>query len=414
MKKRIWIVNYYTSAPDRVSNPRYIELARHFMDAGYDVITFNASYNDKLAKDLEKSGKWCYFKDYDGFKFGHVKTPHYVGNGLKRMWSILVFALKMWLYAKRLPRPDVVLHNLHTPFDYPVMWAARRTKAKYIAEAWDLWPEDFVTFGLVGENNPGMKVFYWLEHRLYRKADALVFTQEGALDYLRHHGWTDDKGGNVPVKKVHYINNGVNLDEFDSNVKKYPRNDKDLNDENLYKIIYMGSIRLVNNVKQLIEAAVLLKNNPKYRFLIYGDGSDREMLEQYVKEHHIENVVFKEKRIPLCEVANVVSHATVNIMNYQKKFGLHGVSSGKMFQYMAAGKPICCNIKLNYSEISRNNLGIDEELDTPQQYADAIQKLAEQPKEEYEAMCQRVRDCAEKFDYKILAKKELDVIKSVL
>ena len=101
-------------------------------------------------------------------------------------------------------------------------------------------------------------------------------------------------------------------------------------------------------------------------------------------------------------------------MNYQKNFGLHGVSSGKMFQYMAAGKPICCNIKLHYSEISRNNLGIDDELDTPQQYADAIQRLAEQPKEEYEAMCQRVRDCAEKFDYKILAKKELDVIKSVL
>ena len=82
-----------------------------------------------------------------------MKAPHYVGNGLKRMWSILVFALKMWLYAKRLPRPDVVLHNLHTPFDYPVMWAARRTKAKYIAEAWDLWPQAFVTYGLVSAKN---------------------------------------------------------------------------------------------------------------------------------------------------------------------------------------------------------------------------------------------------------------------
>ncbi|MGV8093738.1 MAG: hypothetical protein AB2L24_17910 [Mangrovibacterium sp.] len=67
---------------------------------------------------------------------------------------------------------------------------------------------------------------------------------------------------------------------------------------------------------------------------------------------------------------------------------------------MAAGKPICCNIKLNYSEISHNNLGIDDELDTPEQYAAAIRTLAEQTSEDYAAMCARVRTCAEKYDYK--------------
>ena len=171
---------------------------------------------------------------------------------------------------------------------------------------------------------------------------------------------------------------------------------------------------MVNIVKQLIDAAKILKYNPKYRFFIYGDGTDRPMLEQYVKDNDIDNVVFKENYIPLCQVANVVSHATVNIMNYQKDFGLHGVSSGKMFQYMAAGRPICCNIKLNYSEISRNNLGIDEDLDTPEQYAAAIRLLAEQPQEEYLAMCKRVRQCAEKFDYNVLAAKELEVIQSLI
>ena len=85
---------------------------------------------------------------------------------------------------------------------------------------------------------------------------------------------------------------------------------------------------------------MLLKDNPKYRIFIYGDGNERGHLEDYVRENNISNVVFKEKRIPLCEVAWVVSQATVNVMNYQKNFGLHGVSSGKMFQYFAAGKPI--------------------------------------------------------------------------
>ena len=107
----------------------------------------------------------------------------------------------------------------------------------------------------------------------------------------------------------------------------------------------------------------------------------------------------------------MVSQATVNIMNYQKDFGIHGVSSGKMFQYFAAGKPILCNIKLNYSEITRNNLGIDRDIETPEEYAAAIRELAEQPKDEYDAMCARVRDAARRFDYKLLAAREMELFR---
>ena len=414
MAKTIWIVNYYTGAPGKTSNPRYLELAKHFMKEGYDVITFNSAFSHESGLNIDLGDKSYTEHEYNGYKFVHVSAPSYQGNGGKRIYSIFKFALNLYFNAKKFPKPDIVLHNVHTPFDYPVYWASRKVGAKYIAEGWDMWPEDFVTFGLLSEKNPVMKFAYWVEHHLYKKADSVVFTVEGIHDYIRSKGWFTDEKGKLPETKVHYINNGINLDEFEENVKKYPRQDAELNAEGTYRILYMGAIRLANNVKQLIDAAALLMDNPKYKFLIYGDGNDREMLEQYVKDNGITNVVFKEKRIPLCEVANVVSNATVNIMNYQKNFGIHGVSSGKMFQYMAAGKPICCNIKLAYSEISRNNLGIDEELDTPDQYAAAIRKLAEQPKEEYDAMCKRVRQCAEKFDYKVLARKELDVIESLI
>lgn len=408
--KTIWIVNYYTAPSVDASNPRYVELAKHFTAAGYNVITFNSSVQSKI-----DCGNAVFVeRNYGEEHFYHINSPKYTGNGAKRIYSIMMFAWRLFRNAKKFPKPDLVLHNVHTPFDYPVFWAARKFGVKYIAEGWDMWPENFETFGLVKKGSLPMKVAYWVEKHLYEKADSVIFTCEGFLDYLREKGWSEDSGGKIPVEKVHYINNGINIQEFDENVAKYPRPDEDLNDENLYKVIYLGAIRLVNNVQQLIDAAKLLQENTKYRFLIYGDGSDRKMLEQYVKDNDINNVVFKERSIPLCEVANVVSHATVNIMNYQKNFGIHGVSSGKMFQYMAAGKPICCNIKLNYSEISRNNLGIDEELDTPELYANAIRRLAEQPKEEYEAMCQRVRQCAEKFDYKNLAVKELDVIEKLI
>lgn len=405
MNKRIWIVNYYTASPEKMSNPRYLEFTTAFLLAGYEVIIFNSN----ISEDIDFTGK---FKDewYGQYHFVHVKSPNYQGNGLKRMWSIFCFAMRLYFNRRKYDKPDVILHNVHTPFDYPVCWIAKHLMAKYITEAWDMWPEDFVTFGLLSANNPAMKWAYRMERKLYERADEVIFTLEGGLDYLKNKGWTTDTGGSIEASKVHYINSGINLEKFEYDKITYPRPDKDLIDPNTYKIIYMGSIRLVNHVKELIDAAVLLKDNPKYRFFIYGDGDERQELEKYVQDNHIKNVTFKEKRIQLYEVAWVVSQATINVMNYQKNFGLHGVSSGKMFQYFAAGKPILCNIKLNYSEISRNNIGIDRELDTPEQYAAAIRELAELPREEYEAMCQRVRKTAEKFDYKVLAAQELNVI----
>ena len=376
------------------------------MAAGYDVVTFNSSRSAKV--DFDGIFLEC---NYGQSHFIHVKVPKY-GGTFRRVWSIFAFAMRIFIHRRRFPKPDVILHNVHTPFDYPVSWTARRMGAKYIAEAWDLWPEDFVTFGLLKADSPVMKLAYRIERKLYEKADQVVFTFEGGLDYLKDKGWTTDKGGTIDPKKVHYINSGVNLEKFDLNKTVHVRTDPDLNNPDTYKIIYLGSINMVNHVKELIDAAALLIENPKYRFLIYGNGSDREALEDYVKDNGITNVVFKERHIPFEEVAWVVSQATVNVMNYLKDFGIHGVSSGKMFLYFAAGKPILCNIKLNYSEISRNNLGIDRELDTPEQYADAIRELAEQPKDEYDAMCARVREAAKRFDYKVLAAEEIKVIES--
>lgn len=415
MVKRIWIINYYTGTPDTAANPRYLQFAHHFRKAGYDVITFNASYCPGDPKDLIEGDDLFEEHQYGEHRFVHVRCPRYVGNGLKRMYSIWVFAWLLYKHCHEFERPDVILHNIHTPFDYPIVWMAKKLKAKYIAEAWDLWPEDFVTFGLVSRNNPVLHFFYWIEKQLYYHADQLVFTFLGAFDYLKRKGWTKEKGGKIDMSRVHYINCGVDLEQFDKNCIAFPRKDEDINEKGIYKIVYMGAVNLANHVKSLIDAAALLQSDSRYQFFIYGDGADRDVLEQYVKENSIQNVHFKERRIPFHEVAWVVSQATVNVMNYEKGFGHLGVSSGKMWQYLAAGKPIVCNINIAYDDvITDNNLGVAHDMFTPEEFATAIRQCAEQPREQYQTMCERVRKVAERFDYKNLAAEEIKVIEAAL
>ena len=411
---RIWIINYYAGTPATAGNPRYLKLAKYFMEAGHEVITFDAGRTAHITDSEFLVGNFME-REYDGFKFVHVRVPGFKGNSPKRMFSIWKFAQIILKGHKRFERPDVILQNIHPPFDYPIVKLAKKLKCRYIAEAWDLWPEFFVTMGLVKRSNPAMKVAYAIEKRYYYAADDIIFTFLGSFDYLKRQGWMKEQGGKIDPEHLHYINNGIDLDEFDHNVLAHRRLDPDMNDPNITKIVYLGSINKANNVKTLVDAAAKMLDKPSYRFFIYGDGKYRPELEQYVKDNNFDNVVFKENRIPLEECAWVVSQATVNVMNYEKGFGQFGVSSGKLFQYLAAGKPIVCNIDIPYDNVIKDNdLGVCHDLETADDFAMAIRSLAEQPRASYDAMCERVREVAKRFDYKVLAAQELKIIESLM
>ena len=148
------------------------------------------------------------------------------------------------------------------------------------------------------------------------------------------------------------------------------------------------------------------------KFLIYGDGSDRDYLLQYCKENKIDNVIFKEKWIPFRNVPYVLSRSSLNILNYQKDFGIYGISSGKLFQYLASGKPLCANIKINYCLIEKHHLGIAKNLETPQEYADAILSIASLDKTSYNVICNRVKEVSKEFDFKVLSDKLIKVIEN--
>ena len=83
-----------------------------------------------------------------------------------------------------------------------------------------------------------------------------------------------------------------------------------------------------------------------------------------------------------------------------------------MFHYFAAGKPILCNIKINYSDIERHNLGLDTNIESPEQYANIIRSFANMDSVSYKSMCGRVKDIAKEFDYNVLSKKLIKIVDS--
>jgi glycosyltransferase involved in cell wall biosynthesis len=108
---------------------------------------------------------------------------------------------------------------------------------------------------------------------------------------IRQKGWSTETGGEIDLNRVHYINNGIDLEQFDKDRECWPRADEDLRDPKTLKIVYLGSVNRANHVHTLIEAAKLLQDIGIYRFFIYGDGNDREELEKKVNDEGINNRV---------------------------------------------------------------------------------------------------------------------------
>jgi glycosyltransferase involved in cell wall biosynthesis len=139
----------------------------------------------------------------------------------------------------------------------------------------------------------------------------------------------------------------------------------------------------------LIKAAEKLQDIKNIVFLIYGDGSDRELLYNYCEKNSIKNVFFKERWVDIKYVPFILSNSNLNVLNYRpNSIFRYGGSQGKLFQYLASGKPICSNLEMGYEIVKKYNAGIIAESTTPEDYAKAIIKIYNMNVKEYNNLCQ--------------------------
>lgn len=397
----IWFINKETAPSYEYStHMRTNRQAQYFQDKGYEVKVFCSAvvHNSDIVHEFKGISKE---EIHDGVPMVFVKCNRYGESFVKRILSYIVFSINMLRYKTQNP-PDIIVHESKTPFDMLILRLKKRYKAKYIVDIEDLWPDDIEQCGILKHNNPLLKIMYALERVIYKKADHVCFSFEGAADYIKFKKWDKEHGGPIDLKKIHYVNNGISLEEFNYNKENFVYEIGEQKNNDVFRVVYLGSIRLANNLDQLISAAKVLREQKGIRFFIWGNGDEREALEKRCKEEDIDNVVFKEKWIDLKYVPYVLDNSELQILNYGQNWGKYGGSMNKMFMAFASGKPVICNAGMLYSDITRNNLGIDQLFADANEYAQAILSIYNMGKEEYDAMCERVKEVSKLYDTKYL------------
>ena len=405
----IWLINHYAVPPQYYPLARQTYFAKHLMAMGHTVTIFAASTVHNSNQNLITDGSKWREDTVDGVHYVYIKCKDYYGNGLKRVYNICEFAWKLPGVCKRFPRPDAIIATSMPPTSCAVgIHLARKYKCKGIAEIADLWPESIVAYGIAGPKNPAVIALRKLEKWIYKKADAIVFTMEGAYDYILKQKWENE----IPRSKVHYINNGVDLEQFHYNRDHYPMEDQDLDDPSIFKVVYTGSIRKANNVGLILDTAKKI-SSPNIRFVILDRGDELEVLQQRLVDEAITNVVLKGK-VDKKYIPSIVSRADLNLMHLPPHpIFNYGISPNKLFDYLAAEKPVFCDFPCAYNPAVRLGAGILVNDATPEQIAQAVEQMSCLTPKQYQAYCVAAGKAAKEYDFKTLTQKLIDIIEGM-
>ena len=403
--KRIWFVSHYSMPPEyelRIKTQMY---AHYLGEQGIDCTIFAASTIHNTDVNLIQGKELYIERTYGDLKFVHIRCSNYTKTDLKRIINMEQFAYRFNRIAEQFASPDVIVADTYCVSYKPIYKYCRRHRIPFVVDVRDLWPQSIVEYLHISEKNPVIRLMYNMERNMYIHADRIVFSIDGGYDYIQDRNLEKL----IPKDKVFFIQNGVNLEEFRKNRETYKIDDKDLDDLDTFKVVYAGSIRKVNNLGLLLDAAKEVKNK-KVKFLIWGAGDELEELKARIIEEKIDNVIFKghvEKKY----IAYITSKADLNLIhNNPSDLFKYGISFNKLFDYLASGKPTLSTFPCKYNPAVYEGAGIDVPESTPEEIAKRIDQMSES---DLSAFQENAQKASSKYDYKMLSMRLLEVLKNL-
>lgn len=392
--KNIWFINEYDLPPEFSKFRRRYDLAKYLLKKKnkYKINILCGSFihgtGNKFLEDNPKSR----VINYKGINI-HVLRGISYNNNFKRVLSMIIFSIKILFF--KFPKdsnPDIIYASSpHLFAALGSLMKAKITKSNFILEVRDLWPETWVQMGIIKEKGIVHRGLLLIEKILYKYSDKIIYLSS-EFDYLIKLG--------VKKEKISFISNGVDLEEFDKKKELVIEFDKEK-----FNVTYAGAMGKANNLEHIIELAKKI-NNKDIIFNFIGYGPLKKDLIQKVKNEKVKNVIFYEpvlkEDIPeILRNSQVLIFGLLDIPLYE-----NGISLNKMFEYLAASKPILFygNTKTDYIKKSKSGISVSpKDLNALKEACLKLYNLSQNERDKLGANGRRVVE--ENFDWKILADK---------
>jgi glycosyltransferase involved in cell wall biosynthesis len=282
-------------------------------------------------------------------------------------------------------------------------WALARLKgAKFLFEVRDLWPQFAIAVGVL--KNP-ILIFLteWLERFLYHHADRVMVNSPGFLGPVTSRG----------AKRADLVPNGADPSMFDPTDSSAAfRQSHKL--EKKFVALYAGAHGMSNDLQIVLEAASKLAESRNIHIVFLGDGKEKPALMAQAKEMQLSNVTFLPS-VPKAEMASALAGADSCIAILKPLEEYKTTYPNKVFDYMAAGRPVVLAIDGVIREVvEAADCGIFAAPGDAVQLADAIRRLAADPKQSRAMGLKGRKYLEEHFSRAVIGEKLVRLLEEIM
>jgi glycosyltransferase involved in cell wall biosynthesis len=400
--RNTWIFNQYAVTPDQPGGTRHYALSRILVGRGYRVTLFASGFNYQNRKELKcTSGEDFKIELCDGVRFIWIRTLPYQKNNWKRIVNMLSYSwrclrvYKKLLKADQVEKPGTIIgSSVHLFAVWTAYRVAKKLKANFVMETRDLWPMTLVEFRKELKYHPIVVFFRILDRFLAKRAQRIISVLPGAYDYYKKYG--------IAKEKVVWIPNGVDTSLYFSGSPTAPETVQ----PKRFKVMYTGTFGLEACLQTLLSAAKSIQEKQlPIAFEIIGSGEKQKELAQFKNQLGLQDVVFREP-VKKEMIPSVLAAADALWIGSRKVENLYkyGFSFNKLFEYLAAGKPILFSIDAAYNPVKEAGAGLTVPPEDPEALANAIIQLYDMPMAERIKMGQKGTAYAKEFyDFEKLA-----------
>jgi len=343
---KIIYLHQYFKTPRMNGGTYSYEIARRLVDQGHEVnmVTADDSGYYRGWYETEEAGIHVYW--YPVKYSNHMSFKRRIGAFLK-------FAYAAARKAARLPGDVVYASSSPLTIALPGVHVARKKSIPMVFEVADLWPEMPIAVGAL-KSRPTIAAARWLERFAYRNAAHIVAFSPGMKDGIVATGESPEK--------VTVIPNGCDMELFRTDERaglEFRRRHAWLQDRPL--IVYAGTMGFLNGVDYLARlAAAVRTRDPEVRFLVVGTGAEEEKVRRVAEQLGVLNEnFFFHPPIPKTEMPPILSAADIATSVFIDVKQMWNNSASKVFDAMAAGRPIAINHEGWWAELIREtNCGL--------------------------------------------------------
>jgi glycosyltransferase involved in cell wall biosynthesis len=361
----VWILNHYADPPGRQATRSY-DLGKQLVERGHRVTIFAAGFNHYSRKEERiRTGETHREELVDGVRFIWLKTFPYLRNDWRRVVNMLSYSWRAFRIGSHLAEaPDAIIGVcVHPLAGLVASLLARKRGSRFFFEVTDLWPETLIAMGKLRRNGLPAKIMRALEKHLYHRAEKIIMLLGHTHEYVAGLGES--------AAKIVWIPNGADLSRFAS-MPPYDGQNSDA-----FRIMYIGGLLRANRIDVILDAAKLQQSVGRHnvKFVLVGDGSDKERLTKMAEQLSLENVEFRGL-VPKTEVARVMASADAFVFSLANSpLYKYGISLNKMCDYLASGRPILFAGDSAYNPIRDARAGISVPAENPKALSDAIDHL---------------------------------------